>query len=92
MADTITDLRGHLFDTLRSLRDPAKPMDLDRAKAVADVARTIIDTAKVEVSFLKVTGSIDGTGFIPPPGRQLSSAPPNTKPDGLAPLRPARRP
>lgn len=52
----IDDLRDHLFETLEALRDEEKPMDLDRAKAVTDVAKVIVESAKVEVAFLKVTG------------------------------------
>lgn len=61
----IDDLRNHLFETLEGLRDKDEPMELDRAKAVADVARVIVESAKVEVAMLKVTGGISGTGFIP---------------------------
>jgi hypothetical protein len=61
----INDLRDHLFATLESLRDETAPMDLDRARAVADVARAVIESAKVEVDMLKVTGGISATGFIP---------------------------
>lgn len=61
----IDDLRNHLFATLEALRDKDEPMDLERAKAVADVARVIVDSAKVEVDMLKVTGGLSGTGFIP---------------------------
>jgi hypothetical protein len=69
---TISDLRDHLFATIAALRDEAKPMDVARAKAVSEVARQIIDSAKVEVEHLRVTGGHDGTGFIPqPPTGQL---------------------
>jgi hypothetical protein len=61
----IDDLRNHLFATLEALQDEEKPMDIARAKAVADVARVIVDSAKVEVDFVKATGSVNGTGFIP---------------------------
>ena len=61
----MTDLRDHLFETLESLRDEEKPMDLARAKAVADVARVLVDSAKAEVDFLKVTGATSGSGFFP---------------------------
>lgn len=61
----IGDLRDHLFETLEALRDETKPMDLDRARAVADVARVVIESAKVEVDMLKVTGGVSATGFIP---------------------------
>lgn len=67
MKNKIEDLRNHLFETLDALKDEEKPMDLDRARAVADVARVIVDTAKAEVEFLKVTGRQNGTGFIPVP-------------------------
>ena len=69
----IEDLRNHLFETLEQLKDPDKPMDLDRARAVADVAKKIIDSAKVEVEFMRVTGQVMGSGFIPP-DRQLPEA------------------
>lgn len=61
----IEDLRNHLFETLEALRDPEKPMDLDRAKAVSEVSKVIIESAKVEVDFLRVTGAMAGSGFIP---------------------------
>lgn len=61
----IDDLRNHLFETLEALRDEEKPMDLDRARAVADVAKVLVESAKVEVAMLKVTGGINSTGFIP---------------------------
>jgi sporulation protein YlmC with PRC-barrel domain len=38
-------------------------MDIDRARAVADVAQVIINSAKVEVEHLKVAGG-KGSGFI----------------------------
>lgn len=61
----IDDLRNHLFETLEALKDDEKPMDLDRARAVADVAKVIVDSAKVEVEFLKVSGAVRSTGFMP---------------------------
>lgn len=61
----ISDLRDHLFATLEALRDDEKPMDIERAKAIADVARVVVDSAKVEVQFLSVTGGIKSTGFLP---------------------------
>lgn len=61
----IDDLRDHLFETLEALKDEDKPMDVERAKAVADVARVIVESAKVEVDFLKVTGASRSTNFLP---------------------------
>lgn len=60
----ITAVRGVLFDTLRALGDKDKPMDIDRAKAINEVAQTIINSAKVEVDALRVIGGT-GSGFIP---------------------------
>jgi tRNA A37 threonylcarbamoyltransferase TsaD len=65
MKNKLTDLRNHLFVTMESLLDPDKPMDIDRAKAVAEVAQTIINSAKVEVEYIRQIGSKNGTGFIP---------------------------
>lgn len=61
----IEDLRNHLFATLEALQDEEKPMDIDRAKAIADVAQIIVNSAKIEVDFIRATGRQEGTGFIP---------------------------
>ena len=65
MKNKIDDLRNHLFETLEALKDEENPMDLDRARAIADVAKVIVESAKVEVGFLKVTGAVRSTGFLP---------------------------
>lgn len=61
----IEDLRSALFDTLKDLRDKANPMDIERAKAVAEVAKVIVDTAKVEVDHMKLAGGT--SSFLPAP-------------------------
>ena len=48
-APHINTLREHLMGTLASLRDRENPMEPDRARAVAQVAGVLVDTAKVEV-------------------------------------------
>lgn len=65
MRNTINDLRNHLFETLESLRDKDEPMDVERAKAVAALARVIVDSAKVEVKYLEATGQESATDFLP---------------------------
>lgn len=65
MKNKIDDLRNHLFEALEALKDKDEPMDLARAKAIADVARVIVESAKVEVDFLKVTGALKSTDFLP---------------------------
>jgi hypothetical protein len=61
----IEDLRNHLFEALEGLADKEHPMDIERAKAIADVARVVVDSAKAEVAFINATGERRGTGFIP---------------------------
>ena len=65
MKNKIEDLRNHLFVTIERLLDEDDPLDINMAKAVSDTAQTIINSAKVEVDFLKVTGGLEGSGFIP---------------------------
>jgi len=62
----ITQVRMALLDTLADLRNREKPMDLDRAKTVAAVASVLIDTAKVENEYLKITGQ-DRSDFLEAP-------------------------
>lgn len=76
MKNKIEDLRNHLFVTIERLLDEDDPMEISRAKAVSDAAQAVINSAKVEVDFLRITGGIEGSGFIPyeprnplPPGK-----------------------
>ncbi len=62
----IDQLRAHLMDTLAALRDRDNPMEPDRARAVAQVAGVLVDTAKVEIDYLKVTGQ-DSSKFLETP-------------------------
>lgn len=65
MKNKIGDLRNHLFETIEQLKDPEKPMDLARGKAISEVAQTIIESAKVEVDMVKATGAITASEFFP---------------------------
>jgi hypothetical protein len=40
-------------------------MEITRAQAIANVANAIIESAKVEVAFLKATGALKSTDFMP---------------------------
>jgi len=51
---TIEDLRAVLFETLQAVKNGS--MDLDRARAVNELGRSITETAKVEVDYLRATG------------------------------------
>lgn len=71
----IDDLRNHLFDTMERLLDPDDPMDIDRAEAVGKVAQVIVNSAKVEVDFMKHTGH-GGSSFMQNlPPSAIKSAP-----------------
>lgn len=59
----ITQMREHLMATLASLRDRENPMEPDRARAVAQVASVLVDTAKVEIEYIKATGA-DRSDFL----------------------------
>lgn len=59
----IDQVREHLMATLVSLRDRDNPMEPDRARAVAQVASVLVDTAKVEVDYLRAT-NCDRSAFL----------------------------
>jgi len=59
---TINDLRSTLFDTLQAVKEGK--MEIDRAKAVSDIAQTIINTAKAEIDYAKATGADIHSGLI----------------------------
>lgn len=50
----VTELRAVLFETMRGLKDGN--VDVERAKAINDTAQTIINSAKVEVDYVKASG------------------------------------
>jgi hypothetical protein len=57
-------LRNHLFSTIESLQDDEKPMPIDRAKAICEVADRLIDTAKVEVQARELLGDLPASKFL----------------------------
>lgn len=57
----ITHVRQHLLNTLAALCDRTNPMEPDRARAVAQVAQVAVDTARVEIDYLKLTGQDHST-------------------------------
>lgn len=58
----ITDLRDHLFEVLERLKDGE--IDIETAQTMAEVSQVIINSAKIEVDFIKATGSNKDSGFI----------------------------
>lgn len=58
----IEDLRNHLFETIEMLKD--KEIDVNTAKAISDTAQVIINSAKIEIEFMKQTDDTKHSGFI----------------------------
>lgn len=67
MKNKIEDLRNHLFETLEALKDKENPMDIQRARAIAEVAGVIVDSAMVECKYAEIIGGAPGTTFLPAP-------------------------
>jgi BioD-like phosphotransacetylase family protein len=80
MSNNISTVRQHLLDTLADLRNRENPMEIERAKAVAQVAGVLIDSAKVEVEFIKAT-SADKSDFIQP--EEVAETTPTELPSGI---------
>ncbi len=64
MKNKVEDLRNHLFATIEGLLDPDQPLDIERAKAVAQVGSVIIESAKVEVKALETLGGQVNSDFL----------------------------
>lgn len=58
---TIQDLRELLFDTIQGVKNGT--VDTDKAKVIGDLSQVMVNTAKVEVDFIKATDGAD-SGFL----------------------------
>lgn len=72
----ISDLRNHLFAQLErlgeeDLTDDQLKKETERAKAISEVAGKIIESAKVEVDFIRNTSKADYTSDIFDTTKQL---------------------
>jgi hypothetical protein len=72
MKNKIEDLRNHLFEQLERLQDDEtmkNPLvlerELKRAAAISQVSSVIVQTAKVETDYLRLTGKTPEAVFIP---------------------------
>lgn len=61
MKNKIEDLNNHLFETIEMLKNnsdpkasPCEKIDLETAKRIADLGKTIIEGAKVQVQALEL--------------------------------------
>lgn len=60
----VNELRDILFDAIRRVK--AGTLEIDKAESIRGLSAQVIETAKVEVAYLKATGGVSGTGFIAP--------------------------
>lgn len=54
----VEDLQAMLFTQMRNLSDPEKNLDVEmkRASAMADVAKVIVESGKLQVAAIRATG------------------------------------
>jgi BioD-like phosphotransacetylase family protein len=79
----INELRQQLLDTLKDLRNRENPMEPDRARAIAQVAGVLVDSAKAEIDYIKATGS-DRSDFIEPAAQITTDASGAGLPNGIS--------
>jgi hypothetical protein len=65
----MSDVRDHLFMALERLGDEDLSGDklqeeVTRCKQIKEIASVLIESAKTEVDFLRVTGSLKGSAFL----------------------------
>lgn len=59
---TAQTLYNTLFETLQGLKDGT--VSIEKAKAISEVSQTIVNTAKVEVDYLKNSNARNKTAFF----------------------------
>jgi hypothetical protein len=65
----INDLRDHLFSALERLDNDELTMEelnkeIEKAQAVAQIGSVIIQSAKIEVDYIKATGIIESSSEL----------------------------
>lgn len=71
----IDTVRSALLKTLAGLQDKENPMEIARAKAVAEVASVLVDTARVENEYMKLTKQSRSPFLEKPTGLPTAHAP-----------------
>ena len=66
MKNKIQDLRNHLFEQLERLSDDELNLDneVKKAQAMAQIASQIVETARVEVQYIRAIGTTQKSDFI----------------------------
>lgn len=76
MKNKIEDLRNHMFLALEKISEAETPEDIkteiEKSKAIAELGKVIVETAKAEVDFVKATkGEVVTTEFFNEGQKQL---------------------
>lgn len=84
----IDDVRALMLEQLRALRS-ARPgealvQELKRAKGVSELSQTFIDSARVEVEYVKATQGDGDVPFLAAPADGAPGLPPAAGEDGTA--------
>jgi hypothetical protein len=75
MKNKLSDARNHIFMALERLNDESIEgekllQEIERAKAIKENVQVLVNSAKVEVDFIKTTGQRGSfTGFFPDTGQ-----------------------
>ena len=76
---TIEDLREHLFAAIKGVRDGS--VSIEQAKTISDLSQVIVNTAKVEVDYLRATDGGESSFISSAVGRgNLPAGLPNIQP------------
>lgn len=63
MKNRLSDLRNHLFEAIEMVK--SGELDVEKAKVISDLGGKLIDSAKVEVSYITTVGGMtDRSDFI----------------------------
>jgi hypothetical protein len=85
--DHISTVRRHMLDQLRALRTAPRGEDLSleirRAKAVTEVAQTIINAARVEVDYVNAVKGAAESAFLQEPDESKRPQIPSTPQSAL---------
>lgn len=74
--NSIDDLRKHLFETLEGIK--SGDINVDQAKVMGEISQTIINSAKVEVDYIRANGG-GNSNFIGSDVKQITQTPTGVK-------------
>jgi hypothetical protein len=61
MANDIDQLRAKLFETMQGIKDGT--VDVEKAKLISEIGQVIVNTAKVEIDYIRTTNRTQSQFF-----------------------------